>query len=95
MKVNVTFEQSGGSFEVRLSYASESFAPDFGSVETVTDYGNVESYTGSYEVTPRVSAQMLETANKLMQKDVAIRAIPYYDVSNTAGGNTIFIGNEV
>lgn len=52
-------------------------------------------YTGSYEITPKVIAQSLETAEKYMQKDLTVKAIPYYDVSNPSGGNTIYIGNEV
>ena len=54
-----------------------------------------EPYDGPYEVTPKVTAQALPTANKLMRDDVSVRAIPYFDVSNTAGGNTIYIANEV
>ena len=48
-----------------------------------------------YDVTPKVSAQTLPTAKKLMLDDVYVRAIPYFDVSNPAGGNTIYIANEV
>ena len=58
-------------------------------------YMGGEPYDGSYEVTPKVSAQTLPTANKLMLDDVSVRAIPYFDVSNPAGGNTIYIANEV
>lgn len=54
-----------------------------------------EPYEGPYEVTPRVEAQTLPTAKKLMREDVSVRAIPYFDVSNPAGGNTIYIANEV
>lgn len=54
-----------------------------------------EPYVGSYEVMPTVKVQRLGTENKLMQQDVTVHAIPYYDVSNTAGGNTIYIGSEV
>ena len=54
-----------------------------------------EPYEGEYEVTPRISSQTLATAKKLMQDDVTIKAIPYFDVSNTAGGQTIYIGSEL
>ena len=54
-----------------------------------------DSYDGPYDVTPKVTAQTLPTAKKFMQEDVSIRAIPYFDVSNPAGGNTIYIANEV
>ena len=58
-------------------------------------YMGGESYEGPYDVTPKVTAQTLPTAKKLMRDDVSIRAIPYFDVSNPAGGNTIYIAKEV
>ena len=51
-------------------------------------------FTGSYEVTPKVEAQTLETKDKLMSEDVHIKSIPYYEVSNPQGGTTIIIGGE-
>ena len=58
-------------------------------------YTGGEPYEGPYDVTPKVTAQTLPTAKKLMREDVSVRAIPYFDVSNPAGGNTIYIANEV
>ena len=58
-------------------------------------YMGGEPYEGPYDVTPKVTAQTLKTAQKLMREDVSVRAIPYFDVSNPAGGNTIYIANEV
>ena len=58
-------------------------------------YMGGEPYEGPYDVTPKVTAQILPTAKKLMREDVSVRAIPYFDVSNPAGGNTIYIANEV
>ena len=57
--------------------------------------GDVTVYDGPYEAIPKVEAQTLPTAKKLMREDVSVRAIPYFDVSNPAGGNTIYIANEV
>lgn len=62
---------------------------------TRTSAGDVQVYDGQYEAIPKVTAQTLPTANKLMLEDVSVRAIPYFDVSNPAGGNTIYIANEV
>lgn len=58
-------------------------------------YMGGEPYEGPYDVTPKVTAQTLPTANKLMRDDVSVRAIPYFDVSNPSGGNTVYIANEV
>lgn len=48
-------------------------------------------YQGEYEVTPRSFAQVLDTDNKLMEDDVNVKAIPYYETSNTYG-ETVYIG---
>lgn len=52
-------------------------------------------YTGTYTVTPSVDAASVPTAQKYMEDDITINAIPYYDVSNTAGGSTVYIGKEL
>ena len=51
-----------------------------------------ETYTGIYEVTPKVFAQQLETKEKHLDKNVQIEAIPYYEVGNQSGGYTLNIG---
>lgn len=52
----------------------------------------VETYAGAYEFIPKVEAQVAETAEKYMESDLTVCAIPYYDVSNTTGGSTVYIG---
>lgn len=52
-------------------------------------------YEGEYEVTPSVEPQILETAQKTMKRDVEIKAIPFFNVSNSSGGSTVYIGSEV
>ena len=56
---------------------------------------DVETYEGAYEVTPKVSGQVLPTMSKYMKKDVTVNAIPYFNVGNTSGGSTVYIGSEV
>lgn len=53
---------------------------------------NAEEYKGSYEVTPSVQEQIMPTASKVMRNDMKIKEIPYAEVSNASGGNTISIG---
>ena len=61
-------------------------------------YGDVpliekrDTYEGDYAVTPSTSEQRLATANKVLEQDVVIKEIPYSEVSNLAGGNTVYIG---
>lgn len=51
-----------------------------------------ESYNESYEITPSVSQQILQTKNKTMINDLTIKSIPYYEVANTSNGITVTIG---
>jgi hypothetical protein len=69
----------------------------------ISDVGNVKYkayicssdsapiYTGTYQITPRVNAQSLQTANRLLQRDVLVEEIPYFETSNEYG-DTVYIG---
>ena len=52
-------------------------------------------FSGPYSVVPKVNAQMLNTADKYMAKDVSVDAVPFYSVSNQSGGNTVYIAKEL
>ena len=50
-------------------------------------------YDGSYEVTPLPGAEViLPTARMIMEGDVIVAEIPYYETSNASGGYTAIIG---
>lgn len=49
-------------------------------------------YDGDYAVTPTATGQTLNTKKKIMSDDVHIQPIPFFEVSNTSGGNTVYIG---
>jgi len=51
-----------------------------------------ETYDGSYEVTPRLYAQSLDTDGKLMEDDVTVYEIPVTRTTNPTGGLTVLIG---
>lgn len=51
-----------------------------------------EDYTGEYEILPQVTDQTVETNDKRMTDNLKVLAIPYYEVSNASGGNTLNIG---
>lgn len=62
----------------------------------VAVWQDLPKYGGEYTVTPEVdTVQTLETAGKYMTNDVTVNAIPDYEVSNEAGGNTFIIGKEI
>lgn len=71
-----------------------SFSADFGEIQLV-EKPDTKYYDGEYTVTPKVDAQVLETAQKKMADDVKINAIPFFDVKNQSGGSTVYIGEEV
>lgn len=52
------------------------------------------NYEGEYQITPKITEQVLETKNKTMLNDVTVFQIPYASVSNPSGGNTVTIGLE-
>lgn len=52
-------------------------------------------FEGDYVVIPSVNSQTLETEGKLMRNNVNIHEIPYYEVSNDASGNTVYIGGDL
>lgn len=64
-------------------------------VITVPVYKDIPEYQGVYDVTPKVVEQRMETKDKVMRYDVTIKSIPFFNVSNTSGGSTVYIGNEV
>ena len=53
-----------------------------------------DPYTGSYTITPKVNEQTMSTRNKLMQDNITIKAIPFYETDNSLG-TTIYIGSEL
>lgn len=72
---------------------SPNFKAEMGEVHTVTV--GAAPYEGDYEVTPKFEAQTLETAKKYMTDNLTVKSIPYYEVSNSAGGITVYIASEV
>lgn len=51
-----------------------------------------DPYEGTYEVTPRVYVQSLNTDGKIMSDDVTVHEIPVTRTSNPEGGLTVLIG---
>lgn len=58
-------------------------------------YSGGEPYSGAYEITPKVDQSVvLNTKNKVLAKDVTVKKIPQFEVSNEANGKTLIIGEE-
>lgn len=53
-------------------------------------------YEGEYFIIPSATdEQVLKTAQTYLDADVKVKKIPYYEVSNNSGGETVYIGSEV
>lgn len=59
---------------------------------TIPSTPGLELYGGSYEVTPRLYVQSLDTDGKLMRDDVTVYEIPVTRTTNPHGGQTVLIG---
>lgn len=65
-------------------------------ISLLEEHSDYSVYDGDYEVTPSLTEDtILETAEKTMAKDVTVHKVPRYDVENTAGGKTVYIGGMV
>lgn len=94
-KLDVVFSELSSTVRVDVVFSelSSTIRVDFG--EIFTRYAT-EVYSGSYEVTPQTDSPIiLETSDKVMSKNLTVKEIPFFSVSNPAGGNTVYIGNEI
>lgn len=64
----------------------------FSSVEV--NVSEFEAYEGKYEATPKVSQQVVATAQKFMKQDFVVKAIPYYETTNNQNGITVSIASD-
>ena len=92
MRFDVKFNQATESLAVKFKSNNVQFDALIKSFQQITVRPDAEYYEGEYAVIPKVTAQTLETENKLMLEDLTIKAIPYFEVSNLAGGSTVTIG---
>lgn len=61
---------------------------------TGTAVVSAPEYAGPYDITPLFSAQTLPTAKRLLQRNLTIKKIPQYEVTNDSNGYTLIIGEE-
>lgn len=57
----------------------------------IINRSDYDIYEGSYEVLPTPEGLTLDTKDKVMEADVSIKPIPYYETSNPYG-QTVYIG---
>lgn len=89
MILHVSFAQESTALDVRFSDDS-TFPCTFGQLSGSA--GEHDHYIGAYDVVPAREKTVLETKDLIMDDDVLVTAIPYYQVSNLSGGKTVYIG---
>lgn len=94
-KIHVKFAQINKPIKVNFAELNKPIQANFGVVHHITDMADTQLYEGSYEVTPKVTSQTLPTKEKFLTEDVTVKAIPYFDVSNSSGGTTVYIAKEI
>lgn len=90
MILDILFEQVSTTLQIGFS-GTETLDVSFGEIMAVAD---TDWFDGSYIVTPTANGTKLATSQKRMREDLTIKPIPFFEVSNDAGGNTIYIGGE-
>jgi hypothetical protein len=95
LRFTVEFNLLNQQIPVRFNQSDQRIPITFKNLQQITGKPDVEIYDGSYQVTPKVTSQTMETAQKFLTDDVTIKAIPFFNVANTSGGNTVFIGKEL
>ncbi len=81
-------------FLISLQESKQNFDVSFGEIQYLGG-ASEEYYDGSYNVVPQQTQQVLLTRKKYMKDNLTIQKIPYYDVSNSAGGSTVYIAEEL
>jgi hypothetical protein len=95
MKLDVTFSSAEEILLTDIADTGGEFPANFGELNIVKEYVGGDPYDGDYEVTPKVDAQTMPTKGMVMEEDVTIKSIPFFDVSNMSGGTTVYIAKEI
>lgn len=95
MRIDVKFSQTNQKLNAQFNKINERLDVRFGEVKIVTVIPEKDQYEGDYIVTPKISAQTIPTKKKYLIDDMTVKAIPYFNVSNTTGGSTVYIGSTL
>ena len=92
LKFEVLFVTDSATFEVGLASDNQNIEVGFDHLQVITQKPEeIPVYEGSYEITPAIEAQTLETKNRKMEEDLKVLEIPYFETSNPSG-TTVIIG---
>ena len=92
---DVEFGVSDVEFEMEFGVSDVEFEMAVDGLQIVTA-SDLPPYEGAYTVDPLAkSATVLPTKGKNMTDDIIVNKIRQLEVSNTAGGNTLIIGEDL
>lgn len=95
MTLTIEFAEITRAFKVALEEITHAFGVDMGEVQHVTEYIGGEEYKGEYVAIPTTEEQQFATKGKVMRDNMTVKKIPFFNVSNTSGGKTVYIASEV
>lgn len=95
MRFDVTFRELDKKLNVDFHTRNEQIKVDFEHLQVVSDNVGADYYKGDYTVTPKVEKQELATRKKFLTENVKIKEIPFFEVGNSEGGDTVYIGSKV
>ena len=82
---------------ININKASIKINPQKNNIELGTTYTKIiegQRYEGEYEITPLpFQEQELQTKEKVLEDNIKVKEIPYYETSNLYG-NTVYIGGN-
>lgn len=93
MITDIELEEQNLILDVDLEVKSLELDVDI-EVGTIIGDDFKERYKGPYIVIPKIEQTILETNDKVMEDDVTINSIPYQEVENIQGGETVIIAFE-
>ena len=81
-QTSLSFNLLGGEEHLEFTLQSPSFL-------------GADIYSGATQIDPNFTEQTLNTAHKVMNKNITINPIQVETVSNTSGGATVYIGGII
>lgn len=76
---------------IEFNKTNEYFELEFNNYQQVIS-SEVPKYEGEYTVIPEVEKKEVPTRQKFLEQNIEVLAIPYLEVANSAGGETVTIG---
>lgn len=89
----INLQGSISNGEVGALVGKISYQKQLKGVIELPKWKEIETYNGDYTITPKIIEQSVKTKSKLMNDDMVVKAIPYFETSNQTG-KTVYIGGE-